>query len=85
MDTSKLSLSKGLTVLDKDRIDISHAEFTTNMRPVSGDDLPMIGKTYVDNLYANTGHGSKGWTLSFGSNKLIADIIDGNDAEVSSL
>ena len=37
----------------------------------------MIGKTLIPNFYTNTGHGSKGWTLSFGSTKLLADIIDG--------
>ena len=40
------------------------------------------GQTLVANLYANTGHGSKGWTLSFGSVQLLADIIDGKQPQV---
>jgi len=46
------------------------------LRPVSADDIPLIGRTIISNLYTNTGHGSKGWTLSFGSCQLLADIID---------
>lgn len=40
------------------------------------------GQTMVPNLYAITGHGSKGWTLSFGSAELLADIIEGNQTKV---
>lgn len=36
----------------------------------------------MPNLYAITGHGSKGWTLSFGSAELLADIIDGVETKV---
>ncbi len=40
------------------------------------------GQTMVPNLYAITGHGSKGWTLGFGSAELLADIIEGNQTKV---
>jgi len=45
------------------------------LRPVSGDDVPIIGQTMIRNLFANTGHGSKGWTYSWGSAALLAQII----------
>ncbi len=44
--------------------------------------FPFSGQTMVPNLYAITGHGSKGWTLSFGSAELLADIIEGNQTKV---
>ena len=31
----------------------------------------------------NTGHGSKGWTLAFGSIKLLADLISQTKPEVN--
>ena len=45
---------------------------------------PIPGQTLVPNLYAITGHGSKGWTLAFGSAVLLADIIDGKETKVTS-
>jgi D-amino-acid dehydrogenase len=45
--------------------------------------VKILGQTLVPNLYAITGHGSKGWTLAFGSAALLADIIDGKETKVS--
>ena len=42
-----------------------------------------IGQTLISNLYTITGHGSKGWTLSFGSCALLADLIDDTPTNVS--
>ena len=42
----------------------------------------ISGQTIIPNLFVNTGHGSKGWTLTFGSIKLLADIISENEPEV---
>ena len=41
------------------------------------------GQTTIPNLYVNTGHGSKGWTLTFGSIKLLADLISQTKPEVN--
>ena len=41
-----------------------------------------LGKTLFPNLYIISGHGSKGWTLSFGSMRMMADIALGNETEV---
>ncbi|KDO26330.1 hypothetical protein SPRG_08403 [Saprolegnia parasitica CBS 223.65] len=66
------------TYLDESKLE-SHA----CLRPVSADDVPFIGQTLVDNLFVNTGHGSKGWTLSFGSGALLADQISGRTPEIN--
>ena len=82
------------------------ATFKSALRPLSADDLPLIGrgtqtchhqrerinsriyysfslgKTLFPNLYIISGHGSKGWTLSFGSIRMMADITLGKETEV---
>ncbi|CAF1136760.1 unnamed protein product [Adineta ricciae] len=51
--------------------------FHSCSRPVSADDVPLIGRcSNFDNLFINCGHGSKGWTLAFGSAALLADTIN---------
>ena len=49
-------------------------DYHTCLRPVSADDVPLIGQTKLANLYLNTGHGSKGWTYSWGSAVLLAQV-----------
>ncbi|OQR82008.1 D-amino acid dehydrogenase small subunit [Thraustotheca clavata] len=63
--------------------DESKLESHVCLRPVSADDVPFIGQTMVENLYVNSGHGSKGWTLSFGSAALLADHISGRTPEIN--
>jgi D-amino-acid dehydrogenase len=46
------------------------------------DCVPVIGPTPVPGLYLNTGHGSLGWTLCYGSGKLLADLISGNPTDI---
>ena len=82
MKSGKTTLTKTLKVLDENQLEMDSATFHSALRPLSGDDLPIVGQTIVPNLYVNTGHGSKGWTLSFGSIKLLADIIDQVETEV---
>lgn len=48
----------------------------TENRPFSSNSVPIIGKPQeFQNLLINTGHGSLGFTLSFGAGKIISDII----------
>jgi D-amino-acid dehydrogenase len=48
------------------------------LRPMSADGVPIIGRTRVENLFVNTGHGPLGWTMSAGSAKLLADMLTGD-------
>jgi len=51
--------------------------FHSCSRPVSADDVPLIGRcNNFDNLFVNCGHGSKGWTLAFGSARILSDVIN---------
>lgn len=59
------------------------AEFWTGLRPKTPDSVPIIGRTPFPNLFLNTGHGTLGWTMSCGSAKALADVISGNEPEIS--
>lgn len=62
--------------------DASRAERWMGFRPMTPDCVPIIGKTVLDGLYLDTGHGSTGWTWSCGSGRLIADIVAGKEPEI---
>ena len=48
-------------------------------RPVCSDGTPIIGKLPgFKNVYVNGGHGFWGWTLSFGSSKLLVEHLTNN-------
>jgi len=47
------------------------------LRPMVPDGVPLLGRTPLENLYLNTGHGHLGWTLAAGSGKVVADLIAG--------
>jgi D-amino-acid dehydrogenase len=59
--------------------DISKSIVWAGLRPVSPSGTPIIGETRIRGLWINAGHGHLGWTLSCGSGRLIADLMDGRD------
>lgn len=60
----------------------SDDHFWTGLRPMTPDGTPIIGDTKFENLFLNTGHGTLGWTMSFGSARLLADIIHSGKADI---
>ena len=46
-------------------------------RPATPSGRPIIGRTPVEHLYLNVGHGALGWTLAAGSARLICDAVSG--------
>jgi D-amino-acid dehydrogenase len=42
----------------------------------------LVGATPYPNLYLNTGHGTLGWTLSCGSARLLADVINEQPTQI---
>ncbi|WEK44636.1 MAG: D-amino acid dehydrogenase [Candidatus Sphingomonas colombiensis] len=56
--------------------------FWSGLRPMTPDGPPVVGKTPVDNLFLNTGHGTLGWTMACGSGHLIASLIGGTKPAV---
>ncbi len=46
-------------------------------RPMTPDGVPRVGRTGVDGLFANTGHGMLGWTLAAGTaERVTAEISE---------
>ncbi|WP_325136325.1 D-amino acid dehydrogenase [Brevundimonas diminuta] len=64
--------------------DLRAASYWSGLRPMTPDGTPVIGKTKLDNLFLNTGHGTLGWTMACGSARVIADIIDGRAPDIES-
>lgn len=67
--------------------DLKAASFWSGLRPMTPDGTPVIGKTPIDNLFLNTGHGTLGWTMACGSARIIADLVSGAkpDIDISDL
>jgi D-amino-acid dehydrogenase len=49
---------------------------------MSADGVPYVGRTKVEHLHLNTGHGHLGWTLAAGSACLLADLITAQPAQI---
>ena len=58
------------------------AENWTGLRPATPNNVPVIGRTRLANLFLNTGHGTLGWTLACGSGRALADLVSGRVPEV---
>ena len=54
----------------------------TGLRPMTSDGVPILGKTSIEGLYLNTGHGHLGWTSAAASGRVLADTIMGHPPEV---
>ena len=58
------------------------AKAWAGLRPMSPDGVPVIGRSPIDNLYVNAGHGHLGWTLAAASGSLLADIVLNNPGTI---
>ena len=54
----------------------------SGFRPMSSDGKPYIGKTKVDGLFMNSGHGHLGWTMAMGSAAMLADLMVGKEPAI---
>jgi D-amino-acid dehydrogenase len=61
---------------------ITAHESWTGLRPATPDNVPIIGRTHLRNLFLNTGHGTLGWTLACGSGRALADLVSGRQPEI---
>ncbi|WP_101049579.1 D-amino acid dehydrogenase [Macromonas nakdongensis] len=51
--------------------------FWCGLRPATPTNIPLIGRTPVDGLWINAGHGTLGWTHGAGSGRALAEWISG--------
>lgn len=52
-------------------------QFWCGLRPATPTNIPLIGRTPVNKLWINAGHGTLGWTHGAGSGKALAELITG--------
>lgn len=57
--------------------DRARAEIWTGLRPMTPSGVPLIGRTEMEGLWLDTGHGSLGWTMASGSASVLADLMEG--------
>ena len=57
--------------------DYDRAEIWTGLRPATPTGAPILGATPVEGLWLNVGHGALGFTFSFGSADILAELITG--------
>jgi RND superfamily putative drug exporter len=58
------------------------ADNWAGLRPATPNNIPVIGRTRLRNLFLNTGHGTLGWTLACGSGRALADLVCARKPEV---
>ncbi len=51
--------------------------YWTGLRPATPTNIPFIGRTRVQGLWVNAGHGTLGWTHGAGSGRALAELING--------
>ena len=60
-----------------DAVDYSRPKYWAGLRPMTPTNAPILGQAKHKNLWLNTGQGHMGWTMSFGSSRITADLIAG--------
>jgi D-amino-acid dehydrogenase len=66
-----------------DGADYHRAEMWAGLRPMTPDNLPILGRRRHRNLWYNTGHGHIGWTMSHGTARITADLIGGRTPAIA--
>ena len=56
---------------------LSEAQVWKGARPMLPDGPPVLGRSGIEGVWVNLGHGSSGWALSCGSARVLADSIAG--------
>ena len=53
------------------------------LRPATPGNVPLIGKSPLENLWLNTGHGTLGWTLACGSASALTHLMRGDRLDLA--
>jgi D-amino-acid dehydrogenase len=62
--------------------DTQRAEAWAGLRPATPSNVPYLGRSRLQNLFLNTGHGTLGWTHACGSAHALADLVCGRRPEL---
>jgi D-amino-acid dehydrogenase len=61
---------------------LGQAQRWKGARPMLPDGPPVLGRSGIDGVWLNLGHGSSGWALSCGSARLLAGALAGRPAAI---
>ena len=68
-------ISQHVNELFPNAMKLETVKYWSGLRPATPSNVPYIGKTPIENVFINTGHGTLGWTLSCGSAALLTSIM----------
>lgn len=77
------ALTRRTKELFPDACDYENPLYWSGLRPLTPSNVPYIGKTKIQNLFLNTGHGTLGWTMGCGSALALSEIIMGKKPNVN--
>ena len=82
LETTDLHLYKvELWAKYADAVDYDRGEYRACLRPMTPDGRPIVGTGRHRNLFLNAGHGHMGWTMAFGTARIVADLMAGRKPE----
>ena len=61
---------------------LSHEQRWKGARPMLPDGPPVLGRSGIEGVWLNLGHGSSGWALACGSARLLADAVAGRPSAI---
>jgi D-amino-acid dehydrogenase len=61
---------------------LSHEQRWKGARPMLPDGPPVLGRSGIDGVWLNLGHGASGWALACGSARLLADAVVGRQPAI---
>ena len=63
--------------------DYEHATEWAGLRPATPSGAPILGASGRRNLWLNVGHGALGFTFSFGTAEIVAELISGRPSPLA--
>jgi len=63
--------------------DYTQASEWAGLRPATPSGAPILGATPLRNLWLNVGHGALGFTFSFGTANILAELISGRPSPIA--
>jgi D-amino-acid dehydrogenase len=63
--------------------DFTHMRTWCGLRPATPKGTPVLGRTQYPNVLLNIGHGALGFTLACGCARIITDLVEGREPEIS--
>jgi D-amino-acid dehydrogenase len=76
------SLQRAVRAMFPKAADYDRAEPWAGLRPATPSGAPILGASPLPNLWLNVGHGALGFTFSFGSARILAELISGRASPI---